>query len=339
MFFNSRSVAFLLTVIICFVVGATLSFNEIDFGTIFITLTSCFAVSFSLTFFIFEILVFREFRKINSVFSKFSAKTGTDDSNELPVKRISSELLTFANKKEEEIEKLKKIEAFRREFLADISHELKTPVFAAQGFIHTLLDGAADDLKYRDRFLNKSAKALDQLNNLIQDLMVISQLETGEIQMYKDYFDINLLINEVFDILEDRASKKNINLVLDSIDSENKQIIVFADYNRISQVIKNLVVNAIIYGNDGGEVKVLIRDKDKKVTVSISDNGPGIPEEHQERIFQRFYRVEKSRSKEMGGTGLGLSIVKHIVEAHGSIITLQSKSGKGCNFTFKLKKQ
>ena len=339
MIFNSRSVAFLLSILICFGIGITLTLNNIGFYIIFITLLVGFTISFSICFVVFELLVFREFRRINYVFSKFGTKSDgiIDGNNNGSVKRISSELLTFANRKEEEIEKLKKLEMFRREFLADISHELKTPVFAAQGFIHTLLDGAMEDEKYRDRFLQKSAKALDQLNNLIQDLIVISQLETGEIKMHKEAFDIRVLIHEIFEILEDRAHTKGISLHLDC--PENEEIIIYADYNRLGQVLKNLIVNAIIYGKENGEVRVALKAKDKELIVSITDNGPGISDEHQKRIFQRFYRVEKSRSKEMGGTGLGLSIVKHILEAHGTSITLQSKVGKGCTFTFKLSKE
>lgn len=337
MIFNSRSVAFIFAAVICVSIGIPLSAYEVPNGTTFITLIICFVVTFVSAFMIFEVLVFKEFRKINKVFSRFNS---VGDSGEVltekPVKRISAELLTFANQKEQEIEKLKKVEVFRREFLADISHELKTPVFAAQGFIHTLLDGAADDPMYRDRFLQKSAKALDQLNNLIQDLIVISQLETGEIKMHLEEFDLKNLVLEMFEIIEDRAQKRNISLVLDC--PHDQKAVVYADHQRIGQVLKNLIVNAVIYGIEGGEVKVLLKIKEKHVTVSVIDNGPGISDEHQKRIFQRFYRVEKSRSKEMGGTGLGLSIVKHIVEAHDSTISLQSKLGKGATFTFKLKK-
>ena len=335
MFFNSRSVAFLLSVIICFATGTSLSFYDVSFEVVFVTLIISFSVSFTLCFLVFELLVFKEFRRINRVFSQFSSKSeGGDVFSELPVKRISTELLTFANRKEEEIEKLKKLELFRREFLADISHELKTPVFAAQGFIHTLLDGAIEDVKFRDRFLKKSAKALDQLDNLIHDLIVISQLETGEIKMQMEDVDLTVLVQDIFDILDDRAHKRSISLVFESF--LNPDVLVKADYQRLGQVFKNLIVNAILYGNEGGEIRVILKQKVDKVLVSVVDDGPGIPQEHQKRLFQRFYRIEKSRSKEMGGTGLGLSIVKHIVEAHGSEIILQSKVGKGATFSFSL---
>ena len=235
--------------------------------------------------------------------------------------------------KEQEIEDLKKLEVFRREFLADISHELKTPIFAAQGFVHTLLDGAVKDKNVRDRFLKKAAKSLDGLDNLVQDLLTISQMETGQITMKFENFNIFELVREVFEQLEDKSDKKNISTKIAGWVDPN--IFVYADMRRIYQVMINLVNNAIKYIPEGGQVSVGFKKQKNLIHVTVQDNGDGISEEHTSRIFERFYRIEKSRSKGIqGGTGLGLAISKHIVEAHNSILSVSSKLGKGSTFSF-----
>ena len=295
-----------------------------------------FFSSFIVCFLILEFVIFRELRKAFMVFERFRGANITGNSSEMPIKKISSELFKYANTKEQEIEKLKKLETFRKEFFADISHELKTPIFSAQGFISTLQDGAIDDEKVRDRFLGKAAKSLDELDSLVHDLLSISQLETGEFVLNSEDFNIEKLTKEIFEQLEVTAKLKNVSL--ETFNKENKQLIVNADRQRIEQVLKNLIVNAINYGYENGEVIVTFKTSKDNVEIAVVDNGPGIPLEHQANIFRRFYRIDKSRSKEMGGTGLGLSIVKHIVEAHNSKIVLSSKIGKGTNFSFKLKK-
>lgn len=335
MFFNSRSVAFLLTSFLTVLTFLILSFSiEIDNYRLFIILLIQFLLVFSLCFFTFEWLFFNEFRKIYQVFDKFKL-----DSKDQPIdatnRSMSKELFSFAQSKQQEIQKLKQLETFRKEFLADISHELKTPIFAAQGFIHTLLDGAINDANVRDRFLGKAAKSLDQLDTLIQDLIIISQLETGNIKIEPEHFLLNELLTEIIELLEPKRSIRNSTI---SVTSYSENILVFADKNRINQVIKNLIDNAIKYGKDEGFVKIDLTEKDKTVSVKVIDNGLGIPQDHLDKIFRRFYRVEKSRSREMGGTGLGLSIVKHIIEAHNSNITVSSETNIGTTFTFELQK-
>ncbi len=219
--------------------------------------------------------------------------------------------------------------------MADISHELKTPIFSAQGFIHTLLDGAINDPNVRDRFLSKAAKSLDQLDSLIQDLIIISQLETGNIKIEPEAFDLKLLVQELFDLLEPKRKLRNTSF---KIDTSGNSTTVFADLNRISQVLKNLIDNAVKYGKDNGSVTVKIDELEDIIKISVKDDGNGIPEEHLDKIFRRFYRVEKSRSREMGGTGLGLAIVKHIIEAHNSNISVQSTINHGTEFQFELQK-
>jgi len=252
-----------------------------------------------------------------------------------PLNYIKSEIYDFAEKKQQEIDALKKLETFRREFLADVSHELKTPIFSAQGFVHTLIDGAIDDLNVRDRFLEKAANSLDALNILVQDLITISQLEIGEITMHMSNFDLRRLCESVFEQLEEAASNRNVKLRIYRYSP--KSCYVHADKNRIGQVLTNLVMNGIKYGREGGDLIINLQPENDYVTVTVRDNGPGIASIHLKRIFERFYRIDKSRSKNLGGTGLGLSIVKHILEAHDSKIKVESTVGQGTSFIFKLK--
>jgi two-component system phosphate regulon sensor histidine kinase PhoR len=252
------------------------------------------------------------------------------------LEKMRDELVDFANKKQNEIEELKKLETFRREFLADVSHELKTPIFAAQGFLHTLIDGAIDDLAVRDKFLQKAANSMDGLNILVQDLITISQLEIGEIKMNFQSFDLLKLTEEIFDQLEDTAARKGSQLK--QYEYNPKSCYVYADKMRIGQVMTNLIVNAVKYGKENGNTTVKFFIEHDDVEISIIDDGPGIDQKHLSRIFERFYRVEKSRSRDKGGTGLGLAIVKHIVEAHNSKVSVTSVVGEGTTFVFHLKK-
>jgi two-component system phosphate regulon sensor histidine kinase PhoR len=219
--------------------------------------------------------------------------------------------------------------------LPNVSHELKTPIFAAQGFVHTLLDNPDEEEDIRIKFLEKAAKSLDGLDELVKDLLTVSQIETGAIKIEKKPIDLRPVILEIFEQLESKANLRDIKLKMIGFQGP---IIVNADFQRISQVLINLIDNGIKYGNDGGKVIVEISERNKTFQIDVKDNGPGIPAEHLPRLFERFYRVDKSRTKLSGGSGLGLSIVKHIVQAHGSKIFVQSKMDKGTIFSFKLEK-
>ncbi|MEQ9008443.1 MAG: ATP-binding protein, partial [Ekhidna sp.] len=247
------------------------------------------------------------------------------------------EISSFAKSKEKEIEELKERENFRREFIADVSHELKTPLFAAQGFVHTLLDGAIHDKEVRKKFLKKAAKSLDALDLLVQDILTISQIESGEIKMHFENFDMREMCSEILEQLEEKAEKKGIELKMSK--KYREPIIVRGDYRRIYQVMINLTTNAIKYTKKGGQAKISFKEvEEDKIRITISDTGRGIPESDISRIFERFYRVDKSRSREKGGTGLGLSIVKHILESHNSEIFVESEFKVGSKFYFDLKK-
>ncbi|MFQ3576741.1 MAG: ATP-binding protein [Cytophagales bacterium] len=341
MVFNSGMAAFVIGLVVTLV---TL-FSHYFFGgssiSFYVIAVITFAVTYFLVYFTLEFLIFKEIKKIYELMDKLKKKDFKAHIKRIkhsfnPLEKINQEIFTFASKKEQEINELKKLEQYRREFLADVSHELKTPIFAAQGFIHTLIDGAIDDKTVRDRFLKKAAKSLDGLNLLVQDLLTLSQIEIGEIKMQFHDFDLLELVEEIFEQLESKAEKKGIKFKIHT--DTSKKHLVHADPNRIRQVLTNLIDNAIKYGNEKGAVDVFLEKDKDHVHIIVRDNGPGIPPEHLGRIFERFYRVDKSRSKESGGTGLGLAIVKHILDAHGSKISVTSKTGKGSTFSFKLKK-
>lgn len=297
-----------------------------------------FSVSFVLTYTALEYLIFKE---INSIYKmmdqlrkKEPEKPGKLMSSQInPFKNLKDEINTLAVIKQQEIDQLKKLEAFRAEFVADVSHELKTPIFAAQGFVHTLLDGAVDDKNVRIKFLRKAAKSLDGLDALVQDLLTLSQIESGDIKMKFENIDLYYLCHEVIEQFEQRGKGREIDI---RIEKPDQLIMVRADWLRITQVMSNLISNAIKYNKDNGHVTIRFTVDENSVTTHVIDTGEGITPEHYKRIFERFYRVEKSRSREKGGTGLGLAIVKHILEGHHSKAVVESVPGKGSTFSFKL---
>lgn len=253
------------------------------------------------------------------------------------MKTLTAEIEKFAQEKKLEIDGLKVREQYRKDFLGNISHELKTPLFMIQGYILTLLDGAVDDKKVAKKYLQRAAKGVDRLTYIIKDLDLITKFEAGNLTVEPEAFDAVDLVRSVFEMLEMRASKKNITLTFDM--EYQQPIMVWADAEKIQQVLTNLMVNAIKYGHEDGTIEVSIEDLVKsKVIIRITDNGEGIAKEHIPRLFERFYRVDKSGSRKEGGSGLGLSIVKHIIEAHGEKIYVESVLGVGSEFSFTLEK-
>ncbi|GAB3500603.1 ATP-binding protein [Spirosoma knui] len=339
---SPRIIALLLACLISALTLAFLTFVDgVTNNMLFVVGISSFVISFFLVLYAIELLVFREVNKMYKTIHKlkirdFNISRKSIIKNNNPFKKLNDEIFVYVAKKQKEIDELKRLEQFRREFLADVSHELKTPIFAAQGFIHTLIDGAVDDEQVRDKFLSKAAKSLDGLDALVKDLVALSQLETGEVKMSFERVDLIHVTQEIFDQLEKIAHVKDTSLKM-RVDRPGP-FWVKADPQRIAQVMTNLVENGIKYGNENGRVVVSLEEDKKHVLVSVRDDGPGIPPEHLSRIFERFYRVEKSRSKDRGGTGLGLAIVKHILNAHRTKITVMSKLEKGTTFRFKLDK-
>jgi two-component system phosphate regulon sensor histidine kinase PhoR len=256
-------------------------------------------------------------------------ESGTDITNE-----IQNVLVGWSKESKQEIDNLKQVEIYRREFLSNVSHELKTPIFSAQGYIHTLIDGGIDDTDVNVMYLNKAAKSIDRLVSMVDDLESISKLEAGELIVEIRTFDLTDLIHDVIDSLEIQSREKKIHLTI--IEESNRPVYVNGDRDLVRQVIVNLLVNSIKYGVQGGETTISYADGGDKIIVDLADNGIGIEKGHLPRLFERFYRVDKSRSREQGGTGLGLAIVKHIIEAHHQYISVQSEIGKGTTFSFSL---
>jgi len=336
-----------LSVIIAFFIAsvstAFISFlPQSDAFTLFVSFISCFIFGSILIFFALDYLVFQEVNQLYDSIKQIKRKNFDVIprkqllAKQNPIELLKKELDTYVSTKEDEVKELKKAEKYRQEFLADVSHELKTPIFSAQGFVHTLLDNPEEEEEIRIRFLEKAAKSLDGLDVLVKDLLTVSQIETGAIKIEKKPINLKMVLAEIFEQLEYKAKSRNVRLTIKS--STAGPIMVNADYQRISQVLSNLIVNGIKYGNSPGIVLVEIEERKKMIVIAVKDNGPGIPEEHLPRLFERFYRVDKSRAKQNGGSGLGLSIVKHIVQAHGSKIFVQSKIDKGTRFEFKLEK-
>lgn len=338
---TSRGIAFILALAISILTVASLSLL-IEISPTLLLAVGGFTFSFSLLllFVALEFLIFREINHIYTVMERIQKKDLREMNKEssrtslFPLRKINSSLNAYAIAKSKEIETLQKNDTFRREFIADISHELKTPLFAAQGYVHTLLDGAIEDKNVRYKFLKRAAKSLKTLDKLVQDLLTLNQMESGVVKFHFEDIDLKEVILELIEQFEHKADKRKV-MIRFYFDKE-KSYRTSADKDKISQAIQNLIANAIKYNHKGGEVIIQLKTSKKNLIIKIKDNGKGIPQEDLSRIFERFYRVDKSRSREKGGTGLGLAIVKHILEGHKSRISVSSMVGKGSTFSFTL---
>jgi two-component system phosphate regulon sensor histidine kinase PhoR len=301
-----------------------------------------FLCSFMLTYFILhlrlETYVFNSIKNIYKDLTLLDAASFNNSPITTDMESLSKEIDTYAKNKKLELEALKIREEYRKEFIGNVSHELKTPLFTVQGYISTLIDGAADDPQIRDKYLKRADKGIDRLTYIVKDLDMITKLEVGDANLTLETFNIIECITNVFDLLEIKAEKKNISLLFDK--DYPTPLMVTADRQRIQQVLTNLVVNSIKYGHQNGTTEISVEDlKSDKLIVRVTDNGEGVESSHLTRLFERFYRVDKSGSREEGGSGLGLSIVKHIIEAHEEKIYVESKLGIGSEFSFTLQKQ
>ncbi|NPA37394.1 MAG: sensor histidine kinase [Chlorobi bacterium] len=298
-------------------------------------------------FFIVSFFLIRHFinrfiyAKIKPIYKTLnSVGSGKPDTKDLQGKDIIADadkkVDSWVKGKDREIKQLKQMEKYRKEFIGNVSHELKTPIFNIQGYILTLLDGGMEDPEVNRLFLTRTEKSIDRMISIIEDLESISKLESGELKLEPEIFNLRKLTEDIFDLQEFRAKEKDIKLSFGK--NFEKEVMVNADKQRIHQVLSNLIVNSINYGKKHGRTEVNVYDMENRVLIEVKDNGIGISSKHLPRIFERFYRVDKSRSREQGGTGLGLSIVKHIIEAHKQKINVSSKEGKGTSFTFTLEK-
>lgn len=312
------------------------------FGKFSVSICLLFAVSMAtFSFFVIQYRVEKFiYRRVKKIYDDVSFLESTSFINQpitTDMATLTKQVKKFATDKKLEIESLKVREEYRREFMGNVSHELKTPLFTVQGYLSTLLDGALDDKKVRRKYLERAEKGVERLVYIVQDLDMIAKLEMGEMNLDLSEFNIVEVIQNVFDLLEMNADKKNIILMFDR--KYHKPITVFADKDKIQQVITNLVMNSIKYGKENGTTEVTIEDLvDSKLIVRIRDNGEGIEKQNLSRIFERFFRVDKSGARSEGGSGLGLSIVKHIIEAHGESIYLESEFKKGSEFSFTIEK-
>jgi len=300
--------------------------------------------AFSIATFSFFVIQYRVerfiYRRVKKIYDDVSLLESTSFRNQpitTDMATLTQQVKKFATDKKLEIETLKVREEYRREFLGNVSHELKTPLFTVQGYLSTLLDGAINDKSVRKKYLERAEKGVERLIYIVEDLDMISKLEMGDVNLELSRFDIVELVQNVFDLLEMNADKKNIILMFDR--KYNKPVKVFADKEKIEQVLTNLVTNSIKYGKENGTTEVTIEDLvNDKVIIRFRDDGEGIEKQNIPRLFERFYRVDKSGARSEGGSGLGLSIVKHIIEAHGEKIYVESEFGKGSEFSFTLEK-
>lgn len=285
-----------------------------------------------------ERFLYRGVKKIYDDVSLLDASTLRSQSITTDMKTLTREVKKFATDKKLEIENLKVREEYRREFMGNVSHELKTPLFTVQGYLSTLLEGGAmKDKELRKKYIERAEKGVERLIYIVEDLDMISKLEMGDLNLDFSEFDIVELIQSVFDLLEMSADKKNIILMFDR--KYNLPVKVHADKEKIQQVLMNLVMNSIKYGRENGTTEVTIEDLVKnKIIVRIRDNGEGIEKHNISRLFERFFRVDKSGARSEGGSGLGLSIVKHLIEGHDEKIYVESEYGKGSEFSFTLEK-
>ena len=262
----------------------------------------------------------------NEIFSELKDKR---------VENIGEELTAWADTNDREIARLKEAECFRKQYLGNVAHELKTPIFNIQGYISTLLDGGLEDELINRKYLERAEKSIDRLINIVNDLDTISKLESSMNKLNLEKFDVVALAKEIAEQAEMEADKKGIKITVKGAENLPSPFWVLADKHYIGQVFVNLIINSVRYGKEGGMTRIHFRDK---ILVEVEDNGSGIGKEDLPRVFERFYRTDKGRSREQGGTGLGLAIVKHIVEAHGERITVRSEPGVGSTFSFTLKK-
>lgn len=310
-----------------------------EFSLLIILLFAICMATFS--FFVIQYRVERFiYRRVKKIYDDVSLLESTSFRNQpitTDMETLTKQVKKFATDKKLEIETLKVREEYRREFLGNVSHELKTPLFTVQGYLSTLIDGAINDKSVRKKYLERAEKGVERLIYIVEDLDMISKLEMGDVNLELTRFNIVELVQSVFDLLEMTADKKNIILMFDR--RYSRPVWVFGDQEKIQQVVSNLVMNSIKYGKENGTTEVTIEDLvDDKIIVRIRDNGEGIEKHNIPRLFERFFRVDKSGARSEGGSGLGLSIVKHIIEAHGEKIYVESEYHKGSEFSFTLEK-
>lgn len=322
------------------IVFKEVGYFQIAWTSISLLFISVFVVVFLANYQFIRYYIFRRIKLIYKIIHRHKLpsdfKAGKMDMSKNILDNVEREVDEWAEQNDRDIEELERLATYRRRFIGDVSHELKTPIFNIQGFIHTLLDGAIHDPQVNLQYLQRAAKNVDRLQAIVEDLETINKLESGQMILDLREFDLYDLADEVYADLEMRAHERNIRLTFK--EGANQHFRVRADKESIRQVLINLVHNSIKYGKDGGVTKISFYDVETYILVEVSDNGIGIEPEQMKHVFDRFFRADKHRSREAGGTGLGLSIVKHIIEAHKQTINVRSTQGQGSTFGFTLEK-
>lgn len=335
--FSNRTSLYL-TLIFTFIFGAFMYLvNAFNIYILLGFALIIYFVAFAVIQYRVERFIYRRVKQIYEELTLLQSTTLRSQPITTDMETLANEISEYAKNRKLELESLKIREEYRKEFIGNVSHELKTPLFTVQGYILTLLEGAMDDKNIREKYLERAEKGVERLIYIVQDLDMITKLEYGDLSLEIERFDIVELVKSMFELFEMKAAKKQITLTLDT-DYPNP-IYVEADKARIQQVLTNLIVNSIKYGRPQGTTEISIENLIKnKVIVRVTDNGEGIANEHISRLFERFYRVDKSGSRQEGGSGLGLSIVKHIIEAHNEKIYVESELNVGSEFSFTLEK-
>ncbi len=308
---------------------------DLSFSNAVILVSSVGLSSFILVRWLIDQFIYNKIKLIYKNIQDFKSRPG--DLKDVDLQQASKDVASWNIKREKEIQKLMIRESYRRQFVGNVAHELKTPIFNIQGYIDTLLDGAIDDEEINRKFLERANKSVARMIYIIEDLDQITKLEAGTLEIEESPVDIIEVITDVVDQLDMKAKKRNVNVIVKQ-QQQKGRFLVRVDVEKIKQVLINLIVNAIKYGKEGGEVLVRTYEMGEQVLVEVADDGNGIASDHLTKVFERFYRVDKSRDRGQGGSGLGLSIVKHIIEAHGQTINIRSTEGEGCTLSFTLKK-
>ena len=330
--YSVRVLSFRITLI--FLAISAIAYTICFIFNIYIAIISILGLTF-ISYIIIRQLIYKLFvNKISKIIRTAESVEEIGKTPEPYLSEVENQAFEIIKSKRNEIKLLKNKEQFRKEFLGNISHEIKTPIFNIQGYILTLIDGGLHDNNINEKYLKLAERNINRLIEIVDDLDKITKLETGELELKKTKFNITELIKDITESLEYKAKKRNITL---EIINTNKNF-VYADKYQITSLLSNLIRNSINYGNENGKTEINISTKNNLVYISIKDNGIGIPKTDITKIFQRFYRVDKSRSRDLGGSGLGLSIVKHIIEAHNQKIEVKSKINVGSEFIFTLEK-
>ena len=339
-----RQLAFLISLILSFVCAIMVVISlfleiRLPLFMVILSIVITFVIAFFLIYYAVNNFIFEKINPLYKTISKIPINKdelrkkleGKD-----VIQEVNKMVINYAQNRSKEIKKLRRMEKYRKEFIGNVSHELKTPIFNIQGYILTLLDGGLEDHEINREYLERTEKSINRMVSIIEDLESITKLETGELELELEDFDIVQLVREVYDLQDNIRKEFGIDLTFDR--NYDKPIMVSGDKKRITEVLTNLIVNSIFYGNKGGKTTISFAEMGENILIDVTDDGLGLEEDEISRIFERFYRTDKSRSRDRGGTGLGLAIVKHIILAHNQTITVRSEPGKGSSFSFTLKK-